>query len=67
MKNPPKWTGDAVKKKHLYNIKDAEIAEMIGKSRELVSRTLNGSYTFNDDKQIIMEAIERLINIKLGV
>lgn len=67
MKNPPRWTGDAVKKKHLYGIKDAEIAEMIGKSRELVSRTLNGSYSFSNDRQVIMDAIEKLINIKLGV
>lgn len=61
MKIIPKWTGEAVKKKHLYNITDSAIANVIGKSREVVSKTLNGGYSFKDDRKIIMEAIDELI------
>ena len=62
MKVVPKWTGEAVKKKHLYNIGDADIANVIGKSRETVSRVLNGKFSFKDDRKIIMEAIEKIIS-----
>lgn len=61
MKNVPKWTGDAVKKKHLYDITDSDIANVIGKSREVVSKTLNGKYSFKDDKKVILTAIDELI------
>lgn len=61
MKIIPKWTGEAVKKKHLHNINDNDIAGVIGKSREVVSKTLNGSYSFKDDRKIIMDAIDKLI------
>ena len=61
MKIVPKWTGEAVKKKHLYNITDGDIANVIGKSRETVSKTLNGKYSFKDDKKIIIKAIDELI------
>lgn len=61
MKNVPKWTGDAVKKKHLYDITDRDIANVIGKSREVVSKTLNGKYSFKDDKKVILTAIDELI------
>lgn len=61
MKIIPKWTGEAVKKKHLHNINDSDIANVIGKSREIVSKTLNGNYSFKDDRKIIMEAIDKLI------
>lgn len=64
MKIIPKWTGEAVKKKHIHNINDRDIANVIGKSREIVSKTLNGSYSFKDDRKIIMEAIEKLISEK---
>lgn len=61
MKIVPKWTGEAVKKKHLYNITDSDIAKVINKSREIVSKTLNGKYSFKDDKKIIIKAIDELI------
>ena len=61
MKSVPKWTGEAVKKKHLYDITDSDIAIVIGKSREVVSKTLNGGYSFKDDRKIIMDAIDKLI------
>lgn len=61
MKIVPKWTGEAVKKKHLYNITDSDIANVIKKSREIVSKTLNGKYSFKDDKKIIIKAIDELI------
>lgn len=67
MKKVPKWTGEAVKKKHLYDINDSDIASVIGKSREIVSKTLNGKYSFANDREIIMEAIDRLIEIKKDV
>ena len=62
LKVVPKWTGDAVKKKHLYNINDSEIASVVGKSREIISKTLNGNSSFKDDKKIIMEALEKIIS-----
>ena len=61
MKIVPKWTGEAVKKKHLHNINDSDIANIIGKSREVVSKTLNGNYSFKDDRKIIMGALDELI------
>ena len=61
MKKAPKWTGEAVKKKHLYNITDNDIASVVGKSREVISKTLNGTYSFNSDRTIIMTAIDKLI------
>lgn len=61
MRNVPKWTGEAVKRKHLYDITDNDIAIVIGKSREVVSKTLNGNYSFNNDRTIIMSAIDKLI------
>jgi hypothetical protein len=64
LKIVPKWTGEAVKKKHLHDINDSDIANVIGKSREVVSKTLNGSYSFKDDRKIIMEAIDKLISTK---
>ena len=61
MRIVPKWTGDAVKKKHLHGINDIDIANVIGKSREVVSKTLNGKYSFKDDKKIILQALDELI------
>lgn len=64
MKIVPKWTGEAVKRKHLYDITDSDIAVVIGKSREVVSKTLNGTYSFSNDRTIIMAAIDKLIATK---
>lgn len=61
MKTPPKWTGEAVKKMHLYNIKREEVALKIGKSREVVCKTLSGTYSFENDRKEILQAIDNIV------
>ena len=61
MKKPEKWTGDVVKKMHLYSIKQQEIAEKVGCSREIVCKTLSGKFHMKDGKERFNAAIDSIL------
>lgn len=61
MKSMEKWTGDIVKKMHLYDIKQSEIAEKIGCSREIVCKTLRGKHSMSNGKERFTSAINAII------
>ncbi len=61
MNFPNEWTGDAVKRMHLNDIKQSEIAEVMGVSREIVCKTLSGKYQMKDGEARINAAIDFVI------
>lgn len=56
-----KWTGKIVMLCHMNGIKQKELAEEIGCSREHLNMTLNGHRKSPDLYQKSMEAIQRII------
>lgn len=61
MNFPEKWTGDVVKKMHLYDIRQSEIAKKIGVSREIVCKTLKGKHHMKNGKERFASAINSIL------
>ncbi len=55
------WTGDAVKKMHIYGISQHELAEEADVSREMVNKILNGKAQTKKSKERIESALERIV------
>ena len=61
MSNRPNWTGEAVSKKHLYDISNKELGSKLGVTKEYISMVINGKKTPKDAEQWIMTALDEII------
>ena len=62
MVKPEEWTGEIVKKMHLYGIKQGELAKTMGCSREIVCKTLSGKFQMKNGKQRFLQAIDAILS-----
>ena len=59
---PEEWTGDIVKKMHLHDIKQSELAGVMGCSREIVCKTLSGKFQMKNGKERFSQAIDTVLS-----
>lgn len=57
-----KWTGDVVKKMHIFEISNKELAAEMSRSASYVSDILNCRERPKNAKQKMNEAIERILS-----
>lgn len=56
----PKWTGDAKKIMHIYEITEGDLAKQMGVTRQWISFILNGRCEPQGVKKRVMVALDEL-------
>ena len=62
----PVWTAEAVSLLHLYGIKQNQVAEKCGMTKQYLSQILSGAETPPGGKDRVMSAIHQLIIDKVA-
>lgn len=57
----PRWTGDAVKKMHINDITQKDLAEEMGVTQAMVSMILSGYRDTPQMKEKFLTALDRII------
>ena len=62
-----KWTGEVVKKMHIFEITNLQLAEELGKSPSYISDILNCKEKPKKAKENVNAAINRIIASRSGI